>query len=250
MIVKTFKQFLEQQSYNVKELVDDFTYEMGYPLYRGMNIKVDSGIFDHPKSRVSVDSDAKLVLLFNSMMDAAFNIPNIRSSSIFCTGYKSEAEGYGQVYKIAPIGDYKFLWSPKVRDSYSSEHIIWNKLESKLDSYITFNVYMKDLFLALSSELKDSDWVHTAKYDDIVKRIAYSEFTKRNNHLSIKNSIDEFPNLLKLSLKEAAEELYQTTDMENAINSSNEIIIYKSDGFAAVRYVQDSKKKEEDDTPF
>jgi hypothetical protein len=247
--MKTFRQFLEQQSHNAKELVDDFTYEMGYPLFRGMNIKVDSGIFDHPKSRVSVDSDAKLVLLFNSMVDAAFNIPNIRSSSIFCTGYKTEAEGYGQVYKIAPIGDYKFIWSPKVRDSYSGEHIIWHKLESRLNSHTTFNVYMKDLFLALTAELKDSDWVHTTKYDDIVQRIALEKFEDANYPLQY-NGIDEFPKLLKLSLKETAEELYQTTDMENAINSSNEIIIYKSDGYAAVRFVEDSKKKEEDDTPF
>ena len=63
--------------------------------------------------------------------------------------------------------------------------------------------------------------------------------------------IEQFPKWLKLSLKETAEELYQQNDMEKAILSYNEILIYQSGGYAAVLHKEKvERKKEEDDTPF
>jgi len=248
--VKTFKQFLEQQSHNAQELVDDFTYEMGYPLFRGMPFKVDSRIFDHPTSRQSKDSNPNVVLAFNSMIDAAFGIPNIRSHSIFCTGHEREAKYYGNTYKIAPIGDYKFIWSSKLKDSYSNEDKIWNALNDNLHKNARYGVSPKKLFTELAEQINDSEWVHNNHKDDIIKAVANDLYSNENMH-EYGEKIEQFPKWLKLSLKETAEELYQQNDMEKAILSYNEILIYQSGGYAAVLHKEKAeRKKEEDDTPF
>ncbi len=41
-----------------------------------------------------------------------------RSKTIFCTGSKSLAEGYGKAYMVFPVGNYKYIWSPKVDDMF------------------------------------------------------------------------------------------------------------------------------------
>lgn len=249
--MKTFKQFLEDQSLNAQSLVDDFVQEMGYPLYRGMNVKVESGIFDHPKDRRAKDSDPNIVLAFNSMIDVAFNIPNIRSHSIFCTGHEGEAKGYGHTFKIAPIGDYKFIWSSTVKDSYSNDEKIWNTLDEHLYKHSRFNVKSKILFADLAEEILHSDWVHNTERDYIVKDVALRVHSEHNMQ-EYGDRIHQFPGWLKMSLKETAEELYRQDDMEKAILSFNEILIYQSDGYAAVLHREkvERKKEEHDDVPF
>lgn len=41
-----------------------------------------------------------------------------RSGALFTTGGFIEARGYGTVYCIFPIGEFKFVWSPTVRDLF------------------------------------------------------------------------------------------------------------------------------------
>jgi len=38
--------------------------------------------------------------------------------AMFCTGNSNEAEEYGNLHCVFPIGNFKFVWSPKMRDSY------------------------------------------------------------------------------------------------------------------------------------
>jgi len=41
-----------------------------------------------------------------------------RSAAVFATGDHTAANTYGTVYAIFPIGDFKFIWSPVVRDLF------------------------------------------------------------------------------------------------------------------------------------
>jgi len=41
-----------------------------------------------------------------------------RTESLFCTGAKSQATYYGEVHAIFPVGRYKIIWSPLVKDLY------------------------------------------------------------------------------------------------------------------------------------
>ncbi len=50
---------------------------------------------------------------------------SLRGNSIFCTGDEDEAEGYGDVYRVYPIGAFTFTWSPEVKDLISYSNIIY-----------------------------------------------------------------------------------------------------------------------------
>ena len=47
-----------------------------------------------------------------------------RSAGFFCTGDPKQAEGFGAVYQVFPIGGFQFCWSPNVRDlhEFSAEN--------------------------------------------------------------------------------------------------------------------------------
>lgn len=44
-----------------------------------------------------------------------------RSASVFTTGNYDDANSYGQVFAIFPIGDFQFVWSPKVGDLFMAQ---------------------------------------------------------------------------------------------------------------------------------
>lgn len=43
---------------------------------------------------------------------------NARSQSAYCAGGKAMASRYGLPYSVFPIGNFKFVWSPKIEDLY------------------------------------------------------------------------------------------------------------------------------------
>jgi len=52
-------------------------------------------------------------------LDAAFKTKfgwKARSEGIFCTGSKSQAGFYGNLRTVWPIGEFKFIWAPKIPD--------------------------------------------------------------------------------------------------------------------------------------
>lgn len=53
----------------------------------------------------------------NDWFEKKFKI-KARSETVFTTGRFADAKGYGTVYCIFPIGDFKFIWSPKIDDLF------------------------------------------------------------------------------------------------------------------------------------
>ena len=39
-----------------------------------------------------------------------------RSTGVFCTGDKEQAKGYGGLATVWPIGNFKYIWNPEIRD--------------------------------------------------------------------------------------------------------------------------------------
>ena len=70
---------------------------------------------DVRKGRRPVDSSNQLHDKMDDMFLKKFGF-RARSNVLFCTGSHNTTSYYGNTYSIWPIGDYKFVWSPSVRD--------------------------------------------------------------------------------------------------------------------------------------
>jgi hypothetical protein len=60
---------------------------------------------------------------------------------MFCTGDPGEAVGYGKLYYIFPIGDFKFVWAAGIRDLWSAYDDILHRRDWDSDEEI-YEVFM------------------------------------------------------------------------------------------------------------
>jgi hypothetical protein len=98
---------------------------MGFPLYRGIRMPHLPKITDNteivfselPTDRKSVDAGKPFNLFFNSMIELAFGIKDIRKISAFGIGNTETANGFGQLHYMFPKDGYKILYAPRIRDS-------------------------------------------------------------------------------------------------------------------------------------
>ena len=56
--------------------------------------------------------------ILNDLFQKKFKI-KCRSECLFVTGDPKFAKGYGKVYTIYPIGNFKFYWNPKIEDLFA-----------------------------------------------------------------------------------------------------------------------------------
>lgn len=68
----------------------------------------------HVDRRVQLTRPEFQVAIDNNLKKAGFTA--LRSNSIFCTGSKNKARGFGKVYKIFPLDGFSYTWSPKLYD--------------------------------------------------------------------------------------------------------------------------------------
>lgn len=90
-------------------------------LYRGVsNSELFISRTTNPK-RMTIDSSRFVTAFFNKMAYDNFGAKFRTENVIFGSGSYGQAAGYGNVYAVFPIGDFKFLWSPKIIDFYNSQ---------------------------------------------------------------------------------------------------------------------------------
>jgi hypothetical protein len=70
------------------------------------------------KDRKPKDMDIKTHKELNKLFHKKFGW-KVRSEGLFCTGNINEAGGYGYEFLVFPIGEFKYVWSPEIRDLYS-----------------------------------------------------------------------------------------------------------------------------------
>jgi hypothetical protein len=70
------------------------------------------------ENRKAKDSATDVQEKFDNLLKEA-GFQALRSNSIFCSGNKSQASGYGEMYCIFPKNGYACTWSPKFSDLYS-----------------------------------------------------------------------------------------------------------------------------------
>lgn len=96
------------------------------------------------KNRNPLDSSAE----FHNFVDNIFLKKfkhNFRSNAVFCTGNKPDAEHYGSAYMVVPMGNFRFLWSPKIADLYSSLGDTYDDFEDTVRDMK--HMYVKNKFL-------------------------------------------------------------------------------------------------------
>jgi hypothetical protein len=118
-----------------------------------------------------------------------------RSQAIFATGLTSDAEYYGNVYIIFPIGKFQFVWSKKIGDLYGN--FMKRKFDKTPDDpgQYTFT-NMEPKYTEKERKLKETDpfkWETTVMLKHLDKQV---------------------------------KKLYQTNDLPSAIWSHNEIMIH------------------------
>ena len=105
LILKDCKPFLDQSK--------------GLTLYRGMNISPSITKEKVRKDRKPKDTDPRTQKKADEVFLKKFGwMP--RSQGLFVTGNQKEAKRYGTLYRVYPIGNFKFIWSDKVMDFFTN----------------------------------------------------------------------------------------------------------------------------------
>lgn len=100
--------------------LDSLGEEFAY-LWRGFGRKNFHGVVELGpiKDRSPRDTPEWIHQLADQWFFDRFGV-KYRSESLFCTGDKSVASHYGNIYPVAPRGEFRFCWSPVVQDFYGS----------------------------------------------------------------------------------------------------------------------------------
>jgi len=92
---------------------------LGLPLYRGKKgYSIEKyKIITSRTDRTPVDMPIEYHELLDEQFESEFGW-KARSEGVFATHDFRQANAYGMVYFFFPIGDFKYIWSPKIRDLY------------------------------------------------------------------------------------------------------------------------------------
>lgn len=214
------------------------------PMFRGMNFKkAGSNGLDvlkheirnnpHPEFRKPRDSSTTFNIMFNAMIECAFNVKDVRTRTVFVTGNHEDAGGYGSQHVVFPIGKIKYIWSPQIHDSACNGG--WVKT-------LAINGSSPDLKLSQSSirlmwdhmdDIEDplfaSKWVKGGK--NIIDETQTTYYWDKDFHES-KEPV--YP-LIKNGMKLYGEHFYKNNErLSDALTSNNEIFIYESDGYYSI----------------
>jgi len=186
------KEILAEEAINLPELlrkncapflkrVGGFEFLMEHPLWRGLTRNAGFirmiKMFPSPANRPPLDTG----LDYHRAMDNWFfehTGIRYRSNAFFTTGEKAQAEVYGNAYMFFPIGDFKFTWSPNVKDLTASlrdgREDIQNKVRDKINrgdfSYDDegFDAFHEALEKEIKKYMLDSPWM-----DNFMKSLNY-----------------------------------------------------------------------------
>lgn len=149
------------------------------PLWRGMYQKPDSYDIRVPRQdRRPMNTEPELQKILDDIFKEKFGWKP-RSSGVFVTGKRREAEKYGRsartICTIWPIGNFKFLWSPDVLDLY---YILPPFKGAKMDFLFLKKSYSRDTGYPRDWSKKDDPDVIEGK--EILKEMIHDVYTDKN----------------------------------------------------------------------
>jgi len=185
-----FKSFITED-YNrqiavdiVKECMPFLKESENRSLYRGMKGLVDSVKQISPRSnRKPLDTKKSHHDIINVEFAKKYNVDNIRSRAVFCTGHTDNAIAFGTLYNIFPIGDYSYWWSPTIDDLYG-------ELEDMSD-YIVADIINSHTFI-------NTDLLKAISSGNEIMLLCDKYYAVRNNHYVVLDWIDRIYSSVEL----------------------------------------------------
>ena len=103
----------------------------GQKMFRGTNKSYNKPTKVTPrKDRKPRDTPSEIHNFLDKVFDEKFGV-KARSEGVFCTPNFGDAQAYGSVYYVFPVGSFKLIYNPKVTDLYQKlrdDHVLlWDK---------------------------------------------------------------------------------------------------------------------------
>lgn len=220
--------FIQQNCQPYIKVHPDF---MDWPLYRGMSPRGDVSIQSIRQDRKPLSSNQYIHQVYDEAMKLA-GLTAVRSNSIFCTGNKNSAGGYGEVHVIFPMGDFKYSYTTEYRDLYTAfgrlvrrglfrfknTDAVLTRVEAKKLTNDNLPQEVTEISLKDLNENFKIDWY---KIYDLID----SEESSLIDRLAI--DVDH--------IAEGFKELYRTSDLDAAIWNNTEIMI-TGDKYLALKH--------------
>jgi hypothetical protein len=159
----------------LKDIVAQKT-QFKYLPYSGRNNNQDHFIKSIRSDRTPKDMNQEVHAYLDNIFNHKFGF-KARSNAIFITGYRSLAMGYGSnLYCILPIGNYKFIYSEKIKDLYMAiDHVVGTQsydqwLHNNLQDYRhEWEMEAEDEWQKIYSEGKKGYWDYDGQFLSMVK---------------------------------------------------------------------------------
>jgi hypothetical protein len=131
------------------------------PLYRGMwGVDTHDKIISSGKRGVGLSNDELYITPeytkhFDEYTQTKFGYPYL-TKGIFTSGSKTHAKEYGELYTVLPIGQFKYIWSPKVEDQVEISNdlrLAKNYTQQQFAEYVDrFNYTDKNITQAIKTD--------------------------------------------------------------------------------------------------
>lgn len=246
-----FKQFIaENDGYSLDQIAKEIKRNCkpfldeanGEPLLRGIKAVSDIRINSQPRNRLPKDSDTGFNFMFNAGVHLAFGIEAVRPKSFYATGAEQQARTFGPLNFIFPIGEFSYMWSITIEDSYEKSSHIYHKILDNLKIRGFSSYYVELLFSYLADQYEDyTVWMNE---DDEKTQQTIINVLRQNVAHDNEEGVESlaavavnknFAQKLKAATKQSIKDLYlNNTDFHDALRSKNEIAITESGGYYSI----------------
>ena len=156
-----------------------------FHLYRGIKINYTALKVIPRTERMPKDTPIEMHNLFDNIAKEMFGWKP-RAQGVFATGGTYQAQTYGTVYEIYPIGNFKFLYAPNVHDFYTEfrGQVNLYRLKHSLQSWPAEEIIKKpgfksELTTFIKANYTDKDLYKAAMYENEIMILCKSYYGKR-----------------------------------------------------------------------
>ena len=243
-----FKQFIaENDGYSLDQITKEIKRNCkpfldeanGEPIFRGIRAVDSIKINPQPFNRMPKDSDSGFNFMFNAGTHLAFGIEAVRPKSFYVTGDWRQARTFGPLNFIFPIGEFSFMWSDSIDDSYEKSSNIYHQILDNL-KVRGFSKYYVELLFSYLADLYEDYTVWMNEDDEKTQQTIINALRANVAHdneegvesLAAVAVNKNFAQKLKAATKQAMKDLYSNnTNFYDAVKSKNEVAITESGGY-------------------